>query len=335
MSAAQAALQQQESLPSLETMLTMYRKMFTIRRFEETVGEMYRDNKMPGFPHLYIGEEASAVGVCSQLRPDDYITSNHRGHGHCVAKGGDVKKMMAEIQGKATGYCKGKGGTMHIADPDIGILGANGIVGAGIPLAVGSGLTAKLKNTGRVTVSFFGDGASNQGMFHEGLNLASIWKLPVVFACENNLYQISMCQRDHMAITDIATRAAAYGFPGVVVDGNDVLDVYEKAGEAIARARAGEGPTLLEMKTYRHRGHTEADPTKGLEYRSKEEMDAWMARDPIKLFEERLVGWGLVPESSLSEIRERVEEELAEAARFAEESPLPAPEEALEDVYAP
>ncbi|MCL4371224.1 MAG: thiamine pyrophosphate-dependent dehydrogenase E1 component subunit alpha [Chloroflexi bacterium] len=335
MSAAQAALQAQESLPSLKVLLTMYQKMVAIRRFEETAGELYRDGKMPGFPHLYIGEEASAVGICSQLKPEDYITSNHRGHGHCIAKGGDLKKMVAEILGKKTGYCKGKGGTMHIADPDIGILGANGIVGAGIPLAVGSGLTARLKKTGRVTVCFFGDGASNQGAFHEGLNLASIWKLPVIFACENNLYQISMCQRDHMAIKDIATRGVAYGIPGVVVDGNDVLDVYQKAGEAVARARAGEGPTLLEMKTYRWRGHTEADPTRGLEYRPKEELEAWMARDPIKLLEERLLGWGLAKESRLKAIRKSVEDELAEAVRFAEESPLPEPEEALEDVYAP
>jgi pyruvate dehydrogenase E1 component alpha subunit len=334
MSAAQVAVQAQESLPSTESMLAMLRQMVAIRRFEETVGELYRDNKMPGFPHLYIGEEASAVGICSQLRPADYITSNHRGHGHCVAKGGDLKRMMAEILGKRDGYCKGKGGTMHIADPDLGILGANGIVGAGIPLAVGSALTAKLKNTGLVTVCFFGDGAANQGAFHEGLNLASIWKLPVVFACENNLYQITMCQRDHMAIKDIATRAAAYGFPGVVVDGNDVLDVHQKAGVAISRARAGEGPTLLEMKTYRWRGHTESDPTRGLEYRSKEEIDAWMARDPIKMLEDRLVGWGLVRRDQIDTIKNSVEKDLDEAVRFAEASPLPEPEEAMEDVFA-
>ena len=238
----------------------MYRTMKLIRDFEANASRLFAEGKIPGFVHLYIGEEAIATGVCAGLNDDDYITSTHRGHGHIIAKGGDIKYMMAELYGKATGYCKGKGGSMHIADANKGILGANGIVGAGHNIAVGAGLSAKYRGTDQVCVCFFGDGSTNQGTFHEAMNLASIWKLPVIFVCENNLYGISMHQSKHQAIQDVADRAVAYNVPGVIVDGNDVFAVYEAATEAVVRARAGQGPTLIECKTYRHQGHFEGDP---------------------------------------------------------------------------
>jgi TPP-dependent pyruvate/acetoin dehydrogenase alpha subunit len=247
---------------SNEKLIEMYRTMKKIREFETKAAELFAEGSIPGFVHLYIGEEAVATGVCANLKDSDYITSTHRGHGHIIAKGGDLKYMFAELFGKATGYCKGKGGSMHIADADRGILGANGIVGAGHNIAVGAGLSAKYRGTDQVCVCFFGDGSTNQGTFHESLNLASIWKLPVIFVCENNLYGISMHQSRHQAIQDVADRAVAYNIPGVVVDGNDVLAVYEAAKEAIDRARNGQGPTLIECKTYRQRGHFEGDPTR-------------------------------------------------------------------------
>ena len=313
-----------------ELLLDMYTRMKTIRAFETKVAELFAAGKIPGFVHLYVGEEAVAVGVCANLRPDDYITSTHRGHGHLIAKGGDLKLMMAELFGKRTGYCKGKGGSMHIADVDLGILGANGIVGGGIPIATGAALALKYKGTDNVVACFFGDGAANQGTFHEGLNMASIWKLPVVYVCENNMYAISFSQKKSMNVPDIAERAKAYDIPGVVVDGNDVIAVYEAANEAVKRARAGEGPTLIECKTYRHRGHFEGDPTT---YRSAEEVEEWKKKDPIARLEKRLMEMGYLTEEDKKKIEADINARIEEAVRFAEESPFPSPEELLEDVY--
>ena len=231
--------------PSADQMVELFEKMVTIRLFEEKIVDLYARGLVPGLAHLYVGEEAVATGVCANLRKEDYITSTHRGHGHVIAKGAELKFMMAELFGKKTGYCKGKGGSMHIADVDLGILGANGIAGGGIPIAVGAALSAKLRKTDQVTACFFGDGSSNNGTFHEGLNFASVHRLPVVFICENNLYGISTSQVRHQAIQDISIRAIAYNIPGITVDGNDVLAVYEASGTAIQRARAGEGPTLV------------------------------------------------------------------------------------------
>ena len=314
-----------------EKLVEMYRKMFEIRSFEEKVFELYAQNMVPGTIHLYAGEEAVAVGVCSNLRKNDYITSTHRGHGHCIAKGADPKRIMAEILGKKTGYCKGKGGSMHIADFSVGMLGATAVVGAGIPIAVGAGLSIKLRGTDQVVACFFGEGASNQGTFHEGINLAAIWKLPVLFICENNLYAMGTRQSRVMLIKDIANRAAAYGIPGVVVDGNDVLAVYEAAGKAVERARKGEGPTLIECKTYRHKGHSRIDPAK---YRPREEVEEWLRKDPIKRFKEKLLKEKLLSEVEIQGIEMEVTNEIEKAVKFAVESPYPKPEEALEDVYA-
>ncbi len=313
-----------------ENLLWMYTTMLTIRRFEEKVGELFAVGKVPGFVHLYIGEEAVATGVCAHLRKDDYITSTHRGHGHLIAKGGDLKLMMAELFGRRTGYCKGKGGSMHIADVDLGILGANGIVGGGPPIAAGAALAAKYRGAGQVAVCFLGDGASNQGTFHEGVNLASVWKLPAIFVVENNMYGISLSQTRSMRVQDIADRAAAYDIPGFVVDGNDVIAVYEAAGEAIRRARAGEGPTLIECKTYRYRGHFEGDP---MIYRTREEEEMWKAKDPIPRFQAKLLEMGVLTEAKAKEINDRIVAQVEEAVRFAEASPWPALEELLEDVY--
>ncbi|ABY94447.1 pyruvate dehydrogenase E1 component alpha subunit [Thermoanaerobacter thermohydrosulfuricus] len=315
---------------SRDVLLDMYTRMVKIRKFEEKVAELFAQGKVLGFVHLYIGEEATAVGVCENLEDKDYITSTHRGHGHLIAKGGDLKYMMAELYGKETGYCKGKGGSMHIADATKGILGANGIVGGGFPIAAGAALSAKMRGTDQVAVCFFGDGASNQSTFHEALNIASIWKLPVVFVCENNLYGISMRQDKHQAIKDVADRAIGYGIPGVTVDGNDVLAVYEVAKEAINRARSGAGPTLVECKTYRYRGHFEGDPTI---YRSKEEVEEWLAKDPILRLSKHILDNDVATEKELKDIEARIVEEVEEAVRFAEESPYPKEEAAVEDVY--
>ncbi len=306
--------------------------MLRIRRSEERVAEYFAAGKIPGFVHLYIGEEAVAVGVMAHLRDNDYISSTHRGHGHFIAKGGSLKGLWAELMGKKTGTCKGKGGSMHIADLEIGELGANGIVGGGIPHAVGAALAFKLAGTDRVAVSFFGDGASNQQNFHEAINLAAIWRLPVVFVCENNLYQISLPYSKQQAIKSVAERGAAYGIPGVSVDGQDVLAVYEVAREAIERARRGEGPTLIEAKTYRFRGHFEGDPQI---YRSEDEIKWWMEnKDPIKLFAEKLLSKGIVTEQELKNIDEKVKREVAEAIEFAEKSPYPEPSDLYSDVFA-
>jgi pyruvate dehydrogenase E1 component alpha subunit len=314
-----------------DTLVYMFRKMVEIRLFEEKVFDLYAQNLVPGTIHLYAGEEAVAVGVCSNLRKDDYITSTHRGHGHCIAKGADLKRTMAEILGKKTGYCKGKGGSMHIADFSIGMLGATAVVGAGIPIAVGAGLSIALRKTDQVVACFFGEGASNQGTFHEGINMAAIWQLPVIFVCENNLYAMGTRQSRVMLIENIADRAAAYGIPGVVVDGNDVLAVYEATRKAVERARRGGGPTLIECKTYRHKGHSRVDPAR---YRPKEEVEEWLAKDPIKRFKERLLQEAVLTAEEIKKIEADVAAEIEEAVRFAMESPYPTPEEALEDVYA-
>ena len=311
----------------------MYELMVKIRKFEEKVVDIFARGFMPGLAHLYVGEEAVAVGACSNLSKDDYISSTHRGHGHCIAKGGDVKRMMAEIFGKRTGYCKGKGGSMHIADLDIGILGATGIVGGGIPIAVGAALSARLRKTSQVVVSFFGDGASNQGTFHESLNLASVRNLPIVFVCENNLYAISTSQSKAQAIKDIAKRAVAYNMPGNVADGNDVLDVYEKVAEAVKRARRGQGPSLVECKTYRWRGHHEGDPKRGIRYRSMNEVGEWEKKCPIARFKRYLLNEGLFKEAELKLIEDGIVREIEEAVEFANQGPFPDPEEILEDLF--
>lgn len=304
--------------------------MLTIRYFEEAIHYVYTRGWMPGLAHLYIGQEAIAVGVCENLEDKDYILSTHRGHGHLIAKGGNLKLMMAEVMGKATGYCKGKGGSMHIAAPELGILGANGIVAGGIPMATGTGLSAKAKGEGRATVCFFGEGASNQGAFHEGINMASLWHLPVVYICENNLYGISVSQSRSQNIKDVAVRASAYGIPGEIVDGNDILSVYEIAREAITRAREGKGPMLIECKTYRWGGHHVGDP--GTAYRPPEEVEKWKARCPIKRFKALLVKKEILREQELEDIENKVREEVEEAVEFAKNSPYPSPQESLEDI---
>jgi len=312
-------------------LLEMYRQMLTIRFFEEKVFELYGQNLVPGTIHLYAGEEAVAVGVCANLRKNDYITSTHRGHGHCIAKGARLDKTMAEILGRKTGYCKGKGGSMHIADFSIGMLGATAVVGAGIPIAVGAGLSIKLRGTDHVVACFFGEGASNQGTFHEGINLAAVWNLPVVFVCENNLYAMGTRQSRVMVIENIADRAVAYGIPGVMVDGNDVLAVYEAARVAVERARRGEGPTLIECKTYRQKGHSRFDPAA---YRPKEEVETWLKKDPIARFQTKLFEMDVLTEIEVEKLVGETKRAVDEATKFAIESQFPEPEEALEDVYS-
>lgn len=314
-----------------DQILDGYRRMRRIRAFEEKLAELVGSGKLAGFLHLYAGEEAVAVGVALHLSDHDWFTSTHRGHGHCLAKGVDPKRMMAELFGRATGVCKGKGGSMHIADLDRGMLGANGIVGAGIPLAVGAALTARTKRTGGVAVAFFGDGASNQGQFHEALNLAAVWKLPVVFVAENNGYGEATPHEFASSVRDIAQRAAAYGIPGVIADGMDLFDVWGRAGEAIARARAGDGPTLLECKTYRYFGHYVGD---NLAYRSKEEAESMRrTRDPLEAFERRTAGEGWLDAAALRRIDGEVAAEIESAVAFAEASPFPTPDDVTTDVY--
>ena len=316
---------------SKEQMKDMYVKMRRIRDFESVAAKLFAEGKIPGFVHLYLGEEAIAPAVCECLTDKDFITSTHRGHGHIIAKGGDLNLMMAELFGRVTGYCKGKGGSMHIADRDKGILGANGIVGAGHCIACGAGLSAKIRGTDQVCVCFFGDGSTNQGTFHESLNMASIWKLPIIFVCENNHYGISMSQDRHQAIKDVADRGAAYNIPGISVDGNDPMAVYEAAEEAVARARAGKGPTLLECKTYRQHGHFEGDPAI---YKPKEEQAAWMEKDPMPRFAKFLVENGVMTQEEVDAVDKQVEKEIEDAIAFADAQPLPAVETAVVDVYS-
>jgi TPP-dependent pyruvate/acetoin dehydrogenase alpha subunit len=312
------------------SLLALYERMIQIRTFEDVAGTNFADGLMPGFVHLYAGEEAVAVGVCAHLTDRDFITSTHRGHGHCIAKGVDIPGMVAELMGKATGICKGKGGSMHIADIDKGMLGANGIVGGGLPLACGAALTAKTLGTGGVAVCFFGDGAANQGTFHEALNLAAIWKLPVVFVCENNGYAESTPVSYHCAASDIANRAGGYEIPGIVVDGLDLFAVYEAAGEAIARARRGEGPSLVEAKTYRYYGHFQGDT---ITYRTEDEVDRYRQRDAIQQVRDFALARGIANEAEFAAVDQRVQETLDRAWTDAKAAPWPAPEEALDDVY--
>jgi len=305
--------------------------MVKIRQFETMAAEHFAAGEIPGFIHLSIGQEASAAGVCSVLRKDDYISTTHRGHGHMIAKGADLKPMVAELFAKATGFCKGKGGSMHIADFSLGILGANGVVAGGLPIMTGAGLSIKMRKTDQVAVVFFGDGATNRGTVHEAMNMSAIWKLPVIFAVENNQYASTTPQTYACAIADISARAAGYGIPGVAVDGNDVVAVREAAEEAVARARAGKGPTFLENKTYRFRGHYEGDPQR---YRSKEEVAEWQnKKDPIVRCEKTLMKNKWLTRKKKRRIWDEIKAEIDEAIVFARESPLPKPEEAMDDLF--
>jgi pyruvate dehydrogenase E1 component alpha subunit len=310
----------------------MLRQMLTIRRFEERASADYVAGKIYGVVHCYIGEEAVAVGVCSALNRDDRIISTHRGHGHCIAKGADLNRMMAELYGRQAGYCKGKGGSMHIADFDIGMLGANGIVAGGIAIVTGAGLAAQMEGKGGVAVSFFGDGASNAGPFHECLNIAATWKLPMLYVCENNMYAAQTPAAATHALGDVASRAAGYGIPGVVVDGNDVFAVYQAAHAAVERARAGAGPSLIECKTYRWRAHTERhgqpDP------RDRAEVETWLRRDPIALLTQQLQEQREIDSDGLRAMENEISHALEAAAAFAEASPFPLPDHAIEDVFA-
>ena len=309
----------------------IYLTMAKIRAFETKALKLFENNKLRGSVHLYIGEEAVAATVCSRLTDADYITSTHRGHGHCIAKGADVNNIMAEMFAKTTGCCKGMGGSMHIADFSVGMLGANGIVAGGIPHAAGAAWSSQYRGTDQVAVAFFGDGASNEGSFHESLNLAAVWKLPVVFVCENNLYGFSTQYRRSTPIADIADRSAAYGIPGVVVDGMDVLAVREAAEKAVARARSGEGPTLIECKTYRYMGHSRFEKPC---YRTDEELAQWKLRDPIVCFPKTLKEQYGVKDAELEQIEAEVTKRIDDSVTFAENSPDPAPEDYLKYVYA-
>jgi pyruvate dehydrogenase E1 component alpha subunit len=309
----------------------MYLTMVKIRDFENAITDVYSRGLMNGLAHLYIGEEAIASGVCANITSKDYAVSTHRGHGHLIAQGADLKKMMAEVLGRKDGYCKGKGGSMHIMDISKGILGAIGIVGAGIPIATGAAYSAKYRGMDQVVVSFFGDAASNQGTFHESINMAAAWKLPVVYVCENNLFGISVDLRKVTGNPNIADRAFGYGIPGVAVDGNDVLEVYRVTQGAFIRARKGDGPTLIECKTYRQKGHHIGDP--GNAYRLKKELEAWVKRDPIKTFKARLIEEKFATEEELKNLEEEARQLVKTAVQFAEDSPFPAPEEAFEDLF--
>ena len=314
-----------------KTLLELYRKMVTIRQFETMAGEYFAAGKIPGFIHLSIGQEASSVGVCCCLRPDDYVITTHRGHGHMIAKGADLKRMTAELFGKKTGYCKGKGGSMHIADFSIGILGANGVVAGGLPIITGAGLSINMRKTDQVAVCFFGDGAANRGPVHEAMNMASIWKLPVLFVVENNMWASTTPLNHSCSVQDLCSRAAGYNIPGEKVDGNDILAVRKTTAEAVARARAGEGPTFIENKTYRIKGHFEGDPQK---YRTKEEIKSWQdEKDPINRFSRVLFQKRYLSRKLVDRILAEVQSELNEAVTFAEDSPFPEPEDALTDLY--
>ncbi len=311
----------------------LHLKMVRIRRFEEEAGVMMENSKIPGALHLYVGQEAVAAGVMQHLSDEDQITSTHRGHGHLVAKGGEFDKMFAELFGRSTGYCRGKGGSMHISNMKVGMLGANGIVGGGPPIAMGAAFSNKFRKTKQVAAAFFGDGASNEGSFHEAANMAALYKLPCVFVCENNGFGEYTAQSNHQAIVDVADRAAGYGMPGVIVDGMDVMAVYEAAGEAIDRARNGEGPTLLECKTYRFYDHVGVRGM-GLTYRTDEELESWKKRDAIQAFEKRLIELGVMTQKKIDNVYAKTNTEIEEAIAFAEASPYPEPHELLENVYS-
>ncbi|MFB6170147.1 MAG: thiamine pyrophosphate-dependent dehydrogenase E1 component subunit alpha [Haloarculaceae archaeon] len=317
--------------PDTETRLDILRSVERIRAFETRVEELFADGEMPGFVHLYIGEEAVASGVCGALEDDDYVTSTHRGHGHCLAKGHDPAPMMAELYGKETGYCGGKGGSMHIADPELGNLGANGIVGAGIPIGTGAALSSQMRDAGEVCASFFGDGATAQGSFHESLNLASLWDLPLLAVVEHNKYGEMSSTEEQQAVADLTDRAESYDIPAVDVDGMDPDAVYDAASDAVARARDGEGPTLLVCDTYRFRGHHQGDSEF---YRDDDEIQHWRQRDPYDRYPERLVEDGVITEGEHEDLRHEIEQEIEEAVDFARESDMPDPEDAYTNLYA-
>lgn len=314
-----------------DTLLKLYTTMVTIRSFEERGIPETGQRGMSASLHSSAGQEAVPTGICAHLTEEDYLGSTHRGHGHCIAKGVDPKLMMAELFGRVTGPNKGKGGSMHICDMSKGMLGTNGVVAASIPLAVGAALTSKLKKLGRVAVAFFGDGGANQGVLHESMNLASVWKLPVVFCCENNGYAESTPVEYGLSVANVSDRAAGYNMPGILVDGMDVFAVYDAAGQAIARARAGEGPSLLECKTYRFYGHTVFDNP--LSYRTKEEEDHWRARDPLKQFRETVIPQGEITAEELDQIDKAAEQMMEDAIKFADDSPMPEPTALYDDVY--
>ncbi len=312
-------------------LLNIYKTMNDIRKFEEKALKFFEENKLRGSVHLYIGQEAGAATICSHLNDSDYITSTHRGHGHCIAKGADLGKAMAELMGKETGYCKGRGGSMHIADFSKGNLGANAIVGGGIPIAVGGALAAKMKGTNQVAVTFFGDGASNQGTFHESINMAALWKLPVIFVCENNGFGISVPQRESTSVEDISVRAKSYDIPGHTLDGNDVLTMDKVIQEAVKRARNGKGPTLIELKTYRWMGHWTGDPQP---YRTKKEIHAWKEKCPIKRLKKYLIENNMAEERELNEIEQQSQNNVEEAANFALNSDEPDADKVMENVFS-
>ena len=314
-----------------EKMIEIYSKMLEIRHFEKTVNYLFLEGIIPGTIHLYTGEEAVAVGVCANLRNNDFIMSTHRPHGHYIAKGGRIDRLLAELFGRETGCCKGKGGSMHICDFSAGIPPADAIVGANVPIAAGIGLSFKMRGTDQVVACFFGDGAINQGMWHEGVNIAAVWKLPVILVCENNFYAVSTHISKSILLKNVADRADAYGIPGIVVDGNDVLEVFRATKEAVEMARRGLGPTLIECVTYRHGGHSRSDPAT---YRPKKEVEEWLKKDPIPRFKARLIEMGILTEKEADDIEKEIEEKIQETVKFAKEGPMPRPETALEDVYA-
>lgn len=316
---------------SKETILEMYKRMNEARAFEEKVSYFFARGMVHGTTHLSIGQEASSVGACMALNNDDLITSTHRGHSQVIGKGIDLNKMMAELLGKYTGYCKGKGGSMHIADVDAGNLGANGVVGGGHGIAVGAGLTQQMKKTGKIVLCFFGDGASNEGSFHEALNLASVWKLPVIFYCENNLYGMSVPQNKAMNIKNIADRAKSYGIPGHIIDGNNAVEVYNRTKEIAKYVREGNGPVLIESKTYRWLGHSKSDAQI---YRSKEEVEEWKSKCPIKQLRNYIIENKISTEEELDKIENNARESIEKAVEFANNSPNPPIETITEDVYA-
>ena len=318
-----------------DLLMLMLRRMMLIRRFDETAQELVQSAELVGAAHVYIGEEAVAVGACTALRDDDYITGNHRSHGHPIAKGGDVRKAMAELLGKSTGYCKGKGGSMHLADFSIGILGESGIVASALPVAVGAALGSKMKKNDRVVVAFFGDGASNQGACHEAMNLAAIWKLPVIFLCENNQYAVTTSYKDVVAVENISDRASAYNMPGVLVDGQDAVAMHEATKEAVARGRAGRGPTLIEGLTYRFGDHSEGLSRIVREpFRTDEEVEYWLKRDPIDIHKKLLLEQDIAPQEEIDQVQSDVTAAIEDALEFARVSPYPEPEDLLEDMYA-
>ncbi|HBF00987.1 MAG TPA: pyruvate dehydrogenase (acetyl-transferring) E1 component subunit alpha [Dehalococcoidia bacterium] len=318
-----------------ELYMLMLRRMMLIRKFDETVKDLVQSAELVGMAHCYIGEEAVAVGACTALRDEDYITGNHRSHGHPISKGGDVRRAMAELLGKATGYCKGKGGSMHLADFDIGILGESGIVASALPVAVGAAMGSKMQNTDRVVISFFGDGASNQGACHEAMNLASIWKLPVIFLCENNQYAVTTSFKETVSTENVSDRASAYNMPGVLVDGQDVMAMHEATVHAVQRARAGEGPTLLEAKTYRYEDHSEGlnrilrEP-----YRTEEEIEFWRQRDPIDIHSKWLLENDVASQGEIDKVQNDVYEAIGDALQFARESPYPDEADLFTDLFA-